>query len=194
MKNNALWWVLGVVVVLAVVLGGAYNNFVTLDQRSQKAWADVESQYQRRADLVPNLVETVKGAASFEKDTFLAVTEARAKATSVNIDPTKLTPETIAAYQGAQGQLSSALGKLLVVMENYPALTATANFRDLQAQLEGTENRVTVARKDFNETVQAFNTSVKQLPGSMIAGLFGFAEKGYFTAEDGAATAPDVTF
>ena len=194
MKNNLLWWVLGIVVVLAVVIGGAYNNFVTLDQKVQKSWGDVQSQYQRRADLVPNLVETVKGAAGFEKDTFLAVTEARAKATSVNIDPSKLTPETIAAYQGAQGQLSTALGKLLVVMENYPQLTATANFRDLQAQLEGTENRITVARKDFNEAVQAYNTAVMQLPGSLIAGMFGFDEKGYFTAEDGADQAPDVNF
>ena len=194
MKNNLLWWVLGVVVVLAVVLGGAYNNFVTLDQKVQKSWGDVQSQYQRRADLVPNLVETVKGAANFEKDTFTAVTEARAKATSINVDPSKLTPESIAAYQGAQDGLSQSLGKLLVVMENYPQLTATANFRDLQAQLEGTENRITVSRKDFNDAVQAYNTSVKQLPGSLIAGMFGFSEKGYFAAQEGADQAPDVKF
>ncbi len=194
MKNNLLWWVIGIVVVLAVVLGGAYNNFVTLDQKVQKSWGDVQSQYQRRADLVPNLVETVKGAANFEKDTFTAVTEARAKATSINVDPSKLTPESIAAYQGAQDGLSQSLGKLLVVMENYPQLTATANFRDLQAQLEGTENRITVSRKDFNDAVQAYNTSVKQLPGSLIAGMFGFSEKGYFTAQEGADKAPDVKF
>lgn len=194
MKNNILWWVLGVAVVLVVVLSGAYNNFVTLDQKAQRAWADVESQYQRRADLVPNLVATVKGAAAFETDTFTAVTEARAKATSINVDPSKLTPAQIASYQGAQSELSSALGKLLVVVENYPQLKATENFRDLQAQLEGTENRITVARKDFNEAVQMFNTSIKQLPGSLLASLFGFSEKGYFTAEDGADTAPDVAF
>lgn len=194
MKNKTLWIVIGVVVVIALALGGMYNNLVTLDQNAQKAWANVESQYQRRADLVPNLVSTVKGAANFEQSTLTAVTEARASATSIKVDPTKLDPETIAAYQNAQGQLSTALGKLLAISENYPTLTATQNFQDLQAQLEGTENRIAVARKDFNDAVQSYDTAVRTFPNSLIAGMFGFSTKGYFTADQGADQAPNVQF
>lgn len=194
MKNPFLLIGIGVLVLLALFLGGAYNNFVTLNQKTESAWADVETQYQRRADLVPNLVETVKGAANFQQETLTAVVEARAKATAITIDPTKLDPAMIASYQSAQGELSQALGRLLVVAENYPNLTATENFRDLQAQLEGTENRVAVARRDLTQAVLAYNTAIKQVPGSWIASLFGFAEKGYFMAEEGAESAPDVSF
>jgi LemA protein len=194
MKNIGLWVVVGIVLLGLLWLGGAYNNFVTLNQKTESAWADVESQYQRRADLVPNLVETVKGAASFQQETLTAVVEARAKATAVTVDPSQLDPAQIAAYQAAQGELSQALGRLLAVVENYPTLTATENFRDLQAQLEGTENRIAVARRDFNQAVQAYNTVVRQVPGVWLAGMFGFSAKGYFEAEEGASNAPDVSF
>lgn len=194
MKNPIILGVLGLVILAAIFVGGLYNSFVSLNQKTESAWADVETQYQRRADLIPNLVETVKGAADFQQETLTAVVEARAKATSITVDPTKLNPQMIAAYQSVQGELSQALGRLLAVAENYPNLTATENFRDLQAQLEGTENRVAVARRDFSQAVLAYNTAVKQVPGSFIASLFGFAEKGYFTAEEGAENAPDVSF
>lgn len=192
--KNILFVGIGILVLVALIVGGMYNNFVTLSQKTESAWADVETQYQRRADLVPNLVETVKGAANFQQETLTAVVEARAKATAITIDPSKLDPQAIAAYQNAQGELSQALSRLLVVAENYPNLTATENFRDLQAQLEGTENRVAVARRDFGQAVLAYNTAVKQVPGSFVASLFGFVEKGYFAAEEGAENAPDVSF
>ncbi|MBX9765265.1 LemA family protein [Patescibacteria group bacterium] len=194
MKNSILFILIGIVVLAALFVGGVYNNLVSLDQKTESAWADVETQYQRRADLVPNLVETVKGAANFQQETLTAVVEARAKATAITVDPTKLNPQMIAAYQSAQGELSQALGRLLAVAESYPNLTATENFRDLQAQLEGTENRVAVARRDFSQAVLSYNTAVKQIPGSLIASIFGFSEKGYFTAEEGAENAPDVSF
>ncbi|MEN9390405.1 MAG: hypothetical protein RLZZ283_505 [Candidatus Parcubacteria bacterium] len=194
MKNTFLWVVVAIVVVLALWLGGAYNGFISSDQAVQAAWADVQGQYQRRADLVPNLVETVKGAAAFETETFTAVTEARAKATSLTVNPASLDPASIAAYQSAQGELSTAIGRLLLVAENYPVLKATEAFRDLQAQLEGTENRIAVSRRDFTQAVQTYNTKVKSFPGSFIASIFGFSEKGYFTAEEGADQAPDVSF
>jgi LemA protein len=185
---------IGFLVLVALSIGGMYNSFVSLSQKTESAWADVETQYQRRADLIPNLVETVKGAANFQQETLTAVVEARAKATAITIDPSKLDPKAIAAYQSAQGELSQALGRLLVVSENYPNLTTTENFRDLQAQLEGTENRVAVARRDLTQAVVAYNTAIKQVPGSLLASLFGFSEKGYFTAEEGAENAPDVSF
>jgi LemA protein len=154
----------------------------------------VQTDYQRRADLVPNLVATVKGVANFEKSTLVEVTEARAKATSIQVDPTKLTPETIQKYQAAQGQLSTALGRLLVASERYPELKATENFTGLQAQLEGTENRIAVARRDFNEAVQSYNTKIKSFPSNIVAKFGSFTAKGYFQADAASANAPKVQF
>jgi LemA protein len=172
----------------------SYNSMVQLDENVKAKWGDVESQYQRRADLIPNLVNTVKGAADFEKETLTAVTEARAKATSVQVDPTKLTPESIAQFQAAQGQLSSALGRLLAISENYPDLKANANFQGLQATLEGTENRISVSRRDFNTSVQQYNSKIRAFPANLTAKIFGFTEKGYFKAEAGSEKAPKVEF
>ena len=189
---------LGLVAVLAVaVFGvGAYNGLVKLDQAVQAQWGQGENVYQRRADLVPNLVETVKGAAAFEKDTFTAVTEARAKVGQINATGIANDPQAFARFQQAQDGLSSALSRLMVVVEKYPDLKATQNFRDLQAQLEGTENRIAVERMRFNETAQAFNTKRMSFPTVLIAGFFGsrFNEKAYFKAQPGAETAPKVTF
>ena len=172
----------------------SYNSMVQLDENVKGKWGAVQTQYQRRADLIPNLVATVKGAADFEKSTLTAVIEARAKATSVQVDPTKLTPESIQQFQAAQGQLSSALGRLLAVSEAYPQLRANESFMGLQAQLEGTENRITVARKDFNDAVQEFNTKIRKFPANLTAKMFGFTEKGYFQAEAGSDKAPTVKF
>lgn len=184
-----------IILVAAMSLSScSYNSMVKLDENVKSKWGVVQSQYQRRADLIPNLVNTVKGAANFEKGTLTAVTEARAKATSVQVDPTKLTPESIKAYQAAQGELSAALGRLLSVTENYPDLKANENFRDLSAQLEGTENRINVARLDFNQAVQDYNSKIRAFPANLTAKMFGFSEKGYFTAEAGAEKAPKVEF
>jgi len=167
---------------------------VQMDENVKAKWGAVESQYQRRADLIPNLVATVKGVANFEQSTLVAVTEARAKATSIQVDPTKLTPETIQKYQAAQGQLSTALGRLLVASENYPELKANENFTALQVQLEGTENRINVARLDFNQAVQDYNSKIRSFPANITAKMFGFTEKGYFQAEPGANKVPTVKF
>jgi len=191
-----------VVLVLAAVLifsagTGTYNSLVKLDQGVSAQWAQVENVYQRRADLVPNLVETVKGAADFEKSTYTAVTEARAKVGQMKIDESVVSnPEAMAKFQQAQDELGSAIARLLVAVEAYPDLKATQNFRDLQTQLEGTENRITVERQRFNETAQAFNTKRQSFPTVLIAGIFGsrFAEKAYFKALPGAETAPKVQF
>jgi LemA protein len=190
------WILLAVVVVAGIWVLSGYNGIVTKDQAVAQKWSEVQNQYQRRSDLVPNLVETVKGAAAFEQETFTAVTEARTKAqaSSMTTDPANLTPEKIAEYQAAQGELGSALSRLLLVVENYPELKATENFRDLQAQLEGTENRIAVARRDFTLSVQDFNSLIKRFPGNILASLFGFGEKGYFEAEAGADVAPTVDF
>ena len=188
---------LSVILVVAVAMSlssCSYNSMVKLDENVKTQWAAVQSQYQRRSDLIPNLVNTVKGAANFEKSTLTAVVEARAKATSVQVDPTKLTPESIKAFQAAQGELSSALGRLLAVTENYPNLKTNENFLGLQAQIEGTENRIQVARQDFNTAVQDFNTKIRSFPANITAKMFGFSEKGYFTAEPGADKAPKVQF
>lgn len=195
MKNSKLLIGVGIVVAaLLLFVLASFNGLVQKDQAVTSAWAQVEADYQRRSDLVPNLVSTVKGAAAFETNTFLAVTEARAKATSIQIDPTKLTAENIASYEQAQAGLSGALGKLLLIAENYPNLTATESFRGLQTQLEGTENRIAVSRKDFNNAVQAYNVSTKTFPNVLIASLFGFAPKAYFEAVTGSETAPQVNF
>lgn len=172
----------------------SYNSMVQLDENVKGKWGAVQTQYQRRADLIPNLVATVKGAANFEQSTLTAVIEARAKATSIQVDPAKLTPEAIQQYQAAQGQLGSALGRLLAVTENYPQLRSNESFMGLQAQLEGTENRITVARKDFNDAVQQFNTKIRSFPANISAKMFGFSEKGYFQAEAGTDKAPKVQF
>jgi LemA protein len=196
-------YALGCLVVLIILAGivllsgvGTYNSLVTLDEKVKAQWGQVENVYQRRADLVPNLVETVKGAAAFEKDTFTAVTEARAKVGQVELKADNLTQENLAKFQAAQDGLSSALSRLLVVVEKYPELTATQAFRDLQGQLEGTENRITVERMRYNETAQAFNTRRNKFPTVLIAGVFGsrFKEKPYFAAQPGAETAPKVKF
>lgn len=167
---------------------------VKLDEQVTSQWAQVENVYQRRADLVPNLVNTVKGAANFEKETLTQVIEARAKATSVNVDPTKLTPESIAQFQAAQGQLSQSLGRLLATVEAYPELKANQNFLELQAQLEGSENRITVERQKFNQVTQEYNSTIRTFPNNLTAGMFGFTAKGYFKAEAGAEKAPKVEF
>ncbi len=191
--------VLILVTVIFVLIAGfsgcnTYNKFVDRDVEVEKSWADVQSDYQRRADLIPNLVATVKGAADFEKSTITAVTEARAKATSIQIDPSNITPEQLQQFQAAQGELSSALGRLLMVSENYPELRATEAFRDLQAQLEGTENRIKVARNKFNGVVSDYNKSVRRFPASFWANIFGFDSKAMFEADQGAENAPKVEF
>jgi LemA protein len=185
------------ILVMVAVMGlssCSYNSMVQMDENVKAKWGAVESQYQRRADLIPNLVNTVKGVANFEQSTLLGVTEARAKATAITVDPTKLTPETIQKYQAAQGQLSTALGRLLVASENYPELKANENFTALQAQLEGTENRINVARLDFNQAVQDYNSKIRSFPANITAKMFGFTEKGYFQAEPGANKVPTVKF
>ena len=185
-----------IVVLMAVMSlsSCSYNSMVKMDENVKAKWGAVESQYQRRADLIPNLVNTVKGVANFEKSTLVDVTEARAKATAITVDPTKLTPETIQKYQAAQGQLSTALGRLLVASENYPQLRANDNFTALQAQLEGTENRINVARLDFNQAVQDYNSKIRSFPANITAKMFGFTEKGYFQADAGDNKAPTVQF
>jgi LemA protein len=171
-----------------------YNSMVKLDEQVTSQWAQVENVYQRRVDLIPNLVASVKGAANFEKETLTQVIEARAKATSINVDPTKLTPESISQFQAAQGQLSQSLGRLLATVEAYPELKANQNFLELQAQLEGTENRITVERQKFNTVTQEYNSTIRTFPNNLTAGMFGFKAKGYFQAEAGANKAPKVEF
>lgn len=182
--------------VISLVVWGtrAYNNMVTMQETVTSQWGNVETQYQRRADLIPNFVNTVKGAANFEQTTLTQVIEARAKATSVTIDPTKMTAENLQQFQQAQGQVSSALGRLMVVMEQYPELKATQNFRDLQVELEGTENRISIARQKFNDIAKSYNTYIKRFPQSFVAGMFGFQAKPYFDAAEGSEKAPVVTF
>ena len=176
----------GILIVLGAMLVKPYNNMVQKDEGCSRAWADVENAYQRRMDLIPNLVKTVQGAADYEKGTLTEVIEARAKATSVQVDPSNLTEESIAKFQAAQDQLSSALSRLMVVVERYPELKANQNFLELQAQLEGTENRIAVERGKFNETVNEYNSYIRKFPNNIIAGLFNFDKKGYFKATEGA--------
>jgi LemA protein len=193
----AILAVLGILALMLVVIaGGSYNRLVKLSQAADSQWAQVQNVYQRRADLVPNLVATVSGAANFEKSTLTEITTARASVGQVKLDPNSAPsdPAKLAAFESAQGQLSSALSRLLVVVERYPDLKATANFQDLQAQLEGTENRISVERRDFNTAVQNYNTAVKSFPAVFYAGMFGFSPKPYFTATPGAETPPKVQF
>jgi len=198
MKLSKGWIILIVIVIVIFILiswgTGIYNKLVTADQTVQQQWGQVENVYQRRTDLIPNLVATVKGVANFEQKTLTAVVEARAKATSVQINPKNLDEASLQKFQEAQNGVSSALGRLMVVVENYPQLKATQNFLELQAQLEGTENRITVERMKFNETAQAYNTYVKRFPSNIFAGLFGFKEKAYFKAQEGSEKAPQVQF
>ncbi len=186
--------IVGVLIVLGAMLVSPYNKMVQKDEGCSKAWADVENAYQRRMDLIPNLVKTVQGVADYEKGTLTEVIEARAKATSVQVDPSNLTEESIAKFQAAQDQLSSALSRLMVVVERYPELKANQNFLELQAQLEGTENRIAVERGKFNETVNDYNSYIRRFPNNIIAGMFNFDKKGYFKATEGADKAPDVEF
>lgn len=188
------WIIIGVLVVLVLWVFSSYNGLVNKDEAVSSQWANVESQYQRRMDLIPNLVNTVKGYADFEQETLTKVIEARSNATSVKIDPSNITPEALAKFQQAQDGVSSTLGRLLVVMEKYPDLKANQNFLDLQAQLEGTENRIAVERQRFNETAQSYNTATRRFPGVLIASIFGFERRGYFESVEGAEKAPTVDF
>jgi len=192
------WIILIVIVVLGFIayssFTGSYNSMVTLSETVDKQWADVENVYQRRADLIPNLVSTVKGYAIHEKETLEGVINARAKATSTTIDAGSLSSSKIASFQKAQEGLSSALSKLMVVVERYPELKANQNFLELQAQLEGTENRIAVERRKFNEAAQRYNTEIKLFPKNLFANMFGFENKPYFEAQKGAETAPKVEF
>jgi len=192
--------VLIILLFIALVIGlffwGSYNRLVTLDQEVNKRWGDVQTVYQRRADLIPNLVNTVAGAANFEKSTLTEVTNARASVGRVQLDPTKAPTDVaqLQQFQAAQGQLSNALSRLLLVSERYPELRATRNFQELQAQLEGTENRIAVERNNFNAAVQNFNTAVRRFPTNAIAGMFGFSSKPFFASQQGAERAPTVNF
>ena len=192
------WIIIGVIVLVVIIFysmfKGTYNNMVTKSESVDAQWSQVENVYQRRADLIPNLVNTVKGYATHEKETLEGVVEARAKATSVNIDANNLNSQSLQAFQKAQDGLSGALSKLMVVVEKYPDLKANQNFLDLQAQLEGTENRIAVERKKFNETVRVYNTYIKTFPNNMLSGMFGFISKPYFKAQQGSEKAPEVKF
>jgi len=194
----ALYTLIGIVAVLALFVAtgvGTYNDLVGEEESLNRSWADVEAQYQRRADLIPNLVNTVKGAANFESETLEAVTSARARATSINLSADDLSnPERVQEFMAAQQSLGGALGRLLVVAENYPQLQATESFKTLQDQLEGTENRINVARRDYNAAVAAFNTKVRRFPASIIAGVTGFERRAPFEAQGGAEKAPQVEF
>lgn len=184
-----------IVAVIAVVWGiSVYNGLVSKDEGVSKAWANVETQYQRRADLIPNLVNTVKGYAQHEENTFREITEARAKVSSIQIDPTNLSEEELQRFQAAQGEITSALGKLIAVAENYPELKANESFQELQAQLEGTENRIQKSRADFNEVVQEYNVAVRKFPANIVAGIGGFDKKANFKADEGSEKAPEVQF
>jgi len=198
MKIKKSWIIIGVIVLLVVIgyssFKNSYNSMVVMDENVDGKWAQVENVYQRRADLIPNLVNTVKGYASHEKETLEGVIEARAKASSVNIDAGNLTPQSFQAFQQAQDGLSSALSKLMVVVERYPELKANQNFLELQAQLEGTENRIAIERKKFNEATQGYNTYIKVFPKNLMANMFGFEQKPYFKAQEGAEKVPEVQF
>ena len=188
------WIWIGVVAVVAIFFYATYNGFVNREEGLKSAWSNVETQSQRRADLIPNLVNTVKGYAAHETQTLNEVTEARARATSINLSADDLTPERLAQFQRAQAEVRSALGRLIAVSESYPDLKANQNFLELQAQLEGTENRIAVARKDFNAAAQQYNVSVRRFPANLVARMFGFGQKPYFESAEGAAAAPQVTF
>lgn len=193
-KSYGILVIIVLVILCFVWAKGAYNGMVSNQEAATKAWADVQSAYQRRADLIPNLVETVKGYAKHEQETFQNVVEARTKATQVTVDPANLTPEKLQEFQAAQSELSTALGKLLAIREAYPDLKANENFKDLQVQLEGTENRINEARNKFNTAVQTYNTGIRSFPNNIFAGLFGFNRMDKFEADAAAQKAPEVKF
>ena len=186
--------IIAVVAILAIWGVSSYNGLVKMDESVNTAWSNVENQYQRRADLIPNLVNTVKGYAAHEKETLEAVMAARSKATQMTVDADNLTPEKLQEYQKAQGEIGSALGRLLAITEAYPDLKANENFKELQAQLEGTENRISVERRNFNETARSYNTSIRTFPKNIIASMCGFEKRPYFEAEEGSQKAPEVKF
>lgn len=193
--RNIVYIVIAILAVFFLVGGcGSYNTFIDQEETVENAWGNVQNAYQRRADLIPNLVNTVKGVAEFEKETLAAVTEARSRATSIQVDPANLTPEKLKQFQSAQSELSQSLGRLLFVSENYPELKASQNFTELQTQLEGTENRIKVARDKYNDAVTGYNRTVRKFPANVFAGLFGFGRKSQFEAEQGADEAPEVKF
>ncbi len=195
MKKGTIWIIIIAIIALVVMWFVRINNSMGgAQEQTVQAWAQVENVYQRRADLIPNLVNTVKGAANFEKGTLEAVIEARSRATSVTVDPTNLTEESMAAFQNAQDDLSKSLGRLMAVVESYPELKANQNFLELQAQLEGTENRIAVERRTFNQVVQAYNVLIRKFPNSIVAGMRNFESKAYFEAAEGAETPPVVEF
>ena len=194
MKSRNLL-ILAIAIFLGITQSSCnYNAFVTAEEEVNKAWSQVENVYQRRADLVPQLVSTVKGAAEFEKSTFEAVTEARAQASSIKLDPSQMTEADLKQFQQAQDNLSKSLGRLMVTVEKYPDLKATANFKDLQAQLEGTENRIAVERKKFNEAAQSYNTMIRRFPKNLLAKIYGFEKRPYFQASPEASQAPVIEF
>ncbi len=197
-RKQKKWLTIGIIAVITLFIfsnfKGTYNNMVVMDEQATASWSQVENVYQRRADLIPNLVNTVKGYAEHEKSTLEGVIEARAKATSTNIDASKLNANSIQQFQAAQDGLSSALSKLMVVVERYPDLKANENFRDLQAQLEGTENRIAVERRKFNESVKGYNAFIRIFPKNIYANIFGFEKKEYFKAVQGSEKAPEVKF
>lgn len=186
--------IVAVVLMLFVWVKNSYNGMVSRQEAVEAQWAQVENAYQRRADLIPNLVSTVKGYAAHESETLESVVKARSEATSVKVDPENITPEKLAEYQKAQSGVSQALGRLMVVVEKYPDLKANQNFLELQSQLEGTENRINTARRDFNEAAKGYNTTIRRFPKNILAGMFGFEKKAYFEAEQGAEKAPKVEF
>lgn len=196
-KNKKPFILIGIVALIILIVGwlmSGYNDMVELDENVNREWSQVENQYQRRLDLIPNLVNVVKGYASHEKETLEGVIEARAKATQTTIDPSNMTEEQLANFQKSQDGLSGALNRLMVVVEKYPDLKATDNFKQLQKQLEGTENRITVARKDYNKAVTIYNKKVRSFPNNMLAGIFGFSVRPQFKAQEGAESAPTVQF
>ena len=194
MKNKSLWVILGIVAVVLFWGVSTYNGLVSRDESVSSAWANVETVYQRRADLIPNLVNTVKGYAAHESKTLMEVTEARAKSTAITIDPSTATPAQMEAWMQAQGEVGSALGRLIAISENYPELKANQNFLELQKQLEGTENRISTERRKYNEVVRNYNAKIRRFPTNLIAGMFGFEKRVMFEAQDGAEVAPVVEF
>ena len=194
MKKKSTWIIIGVIILVVIWAIGINNKMVTMEENVSKAWGNVENVYQRRADLIPNLVNTVKGYAAHETSTFEAVVNARAKATSITVNPEDMTADQLKEFQKAQNEVGGALGRLIAISESYPELKANENFKELQAQLEGTENRIAVERRNFNESANSYNTYIRKFPQSIIAGMRGFEKKPYFEAEEGANKAPKVEF
>ncbi|MBQ3248806.1 MAG: LemA family protein [Alistipes sp.] len=194
MKNKKMWIIVGVIAVIVVWVISAYNGLVSKETSVEEAWANVETVYQRRSDLIPNLVSTVKGYAAHEAETLESVTAARSAATSINIDPSTATPEEMEQWMAAQDEVSRALGRLIAISESYPDLKANQNFRDLQVQLEGTENRISTERRRYNNAVKEYNVKIRRFPTNLIASMFGFERKAMFEASEGAETAPVVEF